>query len=94
MTKTELANNVAAKAGVSREIATKSIEAWTEVVIEALAKGENVQIIGFGTFEVRDRAERMGHNPSTGEEIKIPACKVAAFKAGKNLKDAVNLPKK
>jgi len=91
MTKTELAANVAAKAEISKTNAAKAVEAWIETVTETLSGGDNIQSIGFGTFEVRDRAARVGHNPTTREEIQIPACKVAVFKAGKKLKDAVNV---
>lgn len=91
MTKTELAANVAAKAEISKTNAAKAVEAWIETVTETLSDGDNIQSIGFGTFEVRDRAARVGHNPTTREEIQISACKVAVFKAGKKLKDAVNV---
>lgn len=90
MTKTELATNLAEKAKMTKADATKFLEAWMEIITQALSKGDSVQLIGFGTFEVRNRAARVGHNPSTGEEIQIPASKTAAFKAGKKLKDAVN----
>lgn len=90
MTKSELAVNVAEKAGISKDMATKALEAWMSTISEALTEKESVQVIGFGTFEVRERAARIGHNPSTREEIQIPASKVAAFKAGKKLKEAVN----
>jgi len=90
MTKTELVANVAAKAELSKASAGKAVDAWIETVTETLSAGDNIQAVGFGSFDVRERAARVGHKPNTGEEIQIPACKVAVFKAGKKLKDAVN----
>ena len=90
MNKTELVAAVAEKAGLTKKDAEKAINAVTEAVKEALVKGDKVQLIGFGTYEVRERAARTGRNPQTGAEIKIAAAKVPAFKAGKALKDAVN----
>lgn len=87
--KADLINNVAEKTGLTKKDATAAVEALFETVTETLAKGDRVQVIGFGSFEVRDRAARKGRNPQTGEEIEIPATKVPAFKAGKALKDAV-----
>ena len=90
MNKTELVAAVAAKAGLTKDQAAKAVGAVFGTMTEALAKGEAVQLIGFGTFEVRERAEKQGINPATKETITIPAAKVPAFKAGKALKDAVN----
>ncbi len=87
--KADLIDGVAEKSGLTKKDATAAVEGLFEVVTETLAEGERVQVIGFGTFEVRDRAARKGRNPQTGEEIQIPATKVPAFKAGKGLKDAV-----
>ena len=89
MNKTELINSVAESAGLSKKDATKAVEAVFETIQSTLAKGEKVQVIGFGKFEVRERAARKGRNPQSGEEIDIAASKVPAFKAGKALKDAV-----
>ena len=88
MTKTELINAVAEKADLSKKDAEKAVSAVLEGITDALISGEKVQL-GFGTFEVRDRAAREGKNPATGETIQIEATKVPAFKAGKALKDAV-----
>ncbi|GAB2498793.1 HU family DNA-binding protein [Alkalibacterium psychrotolerans] len=87
--KAELIEKVAASADLTKKDATAAVEAVFETITESLADGEKVQVIGFGNFEVRDRAARKGRNPQTGEEIQIPASKVPAFKAGKALKDAV-----
>lgn len=87
--KADLIDGVASKSGLTKKDATAAVEALFEVVTETLSEGERVQVIGFGTFEVRDRAARKGRNPQTGDEIQIPATKVPAFKAGKGLKDAV-----
>ncbi len=89
MTKTDLVAGISEKVGISRKEADKMLSAVLEVITEALAKGEKIQLVGFGTFEVKERAARKGHNPQTKEEIEIPACKVPSFKAGKNLKEAV-----
>ncbi|MBD7906962.1 HU family DNA-binding protein [Sporosarcina gallistercoris] len=89
MNKTELINSVAESAGLSKKDATKAVETVFETIQDALSKGEKVQLIGFGNFEVRERAARKGRNPQSGEEIEIAASKVPAFKAGKALKDAV-----
>ncbi|MDX5322959.1 MAG: HU family DNA-binding protein [Exiguobacterium sp.] len=89
MKKTELIQAVAEKAEVSKKEATTVVEATFESITEALQNGEKIQLIGFGTFEVRERAARKGRNPRTKEDIEIPASKVPAFKAGKALKDAV-----
>ena len=90
MNKTELVANVAEKAGLSKKDAEKALSAVIESVEEALVEGDKVQLIGFGTFEVKDRAARTGRNPQTGKEIKIAASRNPVFKAGKALKDAVN----
>ena len=90
MNKTELVEAVVAKTGGSKKDAEVTIKATFEAITEAIAKGDKVALIGFGNFEVRDRAARTGKNPQTGEEVKIAACKVPAFKAGKALKEAVN----
>ncbi len=87
--KTELINAVAESAELSKKDATKAVDAVFDTVQDALAKGDKVQLIGFGNFEVRERAARKGRNPQTGEEIEISASKVPAFKPGKALKDAV-----
>ena len=90
MNKTELVANVAEKAGLSKKDAEKALGAVIESIEEALVEGDKVQLIGFGTFEVKDRAARTGRNPQTGKEIKIAASRKPVFKAGKALKDAVN----
>ena len=89
MNKTELVEAVAKKMGTTKKEAEAAVSAFTETVKEALAEGKKVQLVGFGNFEVRERAARKGRNPQTGEEIEIPASKVPAFKPGKSLKDAV-----
>ncbi len=89
MNKTELVTAVAEKTELTKKDATKAVEAVFDTIQETLANGEKVQLIGFGNFEVRDRAARKGRNPQTGKEIEIPASKVPAFKAGKALKEAV-----
>jgi len=90
MNKAELISRVAEKAGLTKKDSEKAVNAMIEVIEEALAAGEKVSLVGFGTFEVRSRAERKGRNPRTGQEITIPASKVPAFKAGKALKEAVD----
>ena len=90
MNKTELIASVAEKAGLTKKDAEKAINGLFSSVEEALAKDDKVQIIGFGTFEVKTREERKGRNPQTGAEITIPASKTPVFKAGKGLKDVVN----
>ncbi|GEP18681.1 HU family DNA-binding protein [Pediococcus argentinicus] len=87
--KAELVDNVAKKTGLTKKDATAAVDAVFGSVQDNLKKGEKVQLIGFGTFEVRSRAARKGRNPQTGKEIEIPASKVPAFKPGKALKDAV-----
>ncbi|ARD49445.1 HU family DNA-binding protein [Sporosarcina sp. P26b] len=89
MNKTELINSVAEAAGLTKKDATKAVEAVFDTIQSTLANGDKVQLIGFGNFEVRERAARKGRNPQSGEEIEIAASKVPAFKAGKALKDAV-----
>lgn len=90
MNKTELIAAVAEKAEISKKDAEKAIKAFTDVVAEELVKGEKVQLVGFGTFEVSERAEREGRNPQTREPMTIAASKSPKFKAGKALKDMVN----
>ena len=87
--KAELIEKVAAATDLTKKDATAAVDAVFSTIHDALANGEKVQLIGFGNFEVRSRAERKGRNPQTGEEIEIPASKVPAFKPGKALKDAV-----
>ena len=89
MNKTELVASIADKAAITKKDAEKVLNSVTASIEEALAKGDKVQLVGFGTFEVRSRSERSGRNPKTGEVIKIASAKVPAFKAGKALKDAV-----
>lgn len=89
MNKAELVNAVAETGELSKKDATKAVDTVFETITEALKNGDKVQLIGFGNFEVRERAARKGRNPQTGEEIDIAASKVPAFSAGKALKDAV-----
>ncbi len=89
MNKSELIDAVASKTELSKKDSEKAVNAVVEAVKAALAKGDKVQLVGFGTFEVRKRNARTGLNPQTKKAIKIPATKVPAFKAGKALKDAV-----
>ena len=90
MTRTELVANVAEKAGITKKSADLVLNSLFETIKQALVEGDKVQIIGFGTFEIRNRAARKGRNPQSGEEIDIPASKLPSFKAGKALKEAVN----
>ena len=90
MTKSQLIDAIAEKASLSKADASKSLSATLESVTDALKAGEKVVLIGFGTFSVSLRAARTGKNPQTGEVIAIPASKAAKFKAGQQLKDAVN----
>ncbi|MCB1866107.1 MAG: HU family DNA-binding protein [Chromatiales bacterium] len=90
MNKTELIDRVAAVADLSKAEATRAVDALVEVVTDAMRGGDSVNLVGFGSFVVRERAARSGRNPRTGEMIEIAASKVPAFKAGKALKDAVN----
>ncbi len=89
MNKTELVGAVAEKAEITKKDAEKAVNAILASIEDAMAKGDKVQLVGFGTFEVRQRAARTGRNPQTGKEIKIAATKVPAFKPGKALKDSV-----
>ena len=90
MNKTELIAAIAEQAEISKKDAEKALKAFVDVVTEQLKEGEKVQLVGFGTFEVSERAAREGINPQTGKTMKIAACKAPKFKAGKALKDAVN----
>lgn len=89
MNKSELVSAMAAKANLSKKDAEAALNAFTDVVADTLKKGDKIALVGFGTFETRERAAREGRNPQTGATIKIAASKVPAFKAGKALKDAV-----
>ncbi len=89
MTKTELVEKVATQISITKKDALAAVDGIFTSIEESLANGDKVQIIGFGTFEVRDRSERVGRNPQSGEEMTIPAKKVPAFKPGKQLKDSV-----
>ena len=89
MNKSSLIAAVAEKAGITKKDSEKAVAAFIETVQEALKAGDKVQLVGFGTFEVRERAAREGKNPQTGETIKIAASKVPAFKAGQALKDSL-----
>ncbi len=90
MNKTELVAAMAAKADLSKKDAEAALKAFTDVVAEQLKKGDKIQLVGFGTFEVSKRSARSGRNPRTGETMKIAASKAPKFKAGKALKDTVN----
>ncbi len=90
MTKTELVNSMAEKAGLSKADAEKALKAFVDSVTDTLQQGDKISLVGFGTFSVGDRAARTGKNPQTGAALQIPAAKVPKFKAGKALKDAVN----
>lgn len=90
MNKTDLINALSSKTSTTKKAAEENLDAFIDVITEALKNGEKVQLVGFGTFETKTRAARKGINPQTKEEIKIPASTVPAFKAGKALKDAVN----
>ena len=90
MNKTDLIDAVAGDADVSKAEAARVVDAVIDSITRALKKGDTVTLVGFGTFQVRERAARSGRNPKTGETIKIDASKNPAFKAGKALKDAVN----
>jgi DNA-binding protein HU-beta len=89
LNRSELVDLVAGKANLSKKDSDKALKAVLDGISDSLAKGENVQLVGFGTFEVRSRKAREGRNPATGEAIKIKASKAPAFKAGKALKDKV-----
>jgi len=88
--KAELISVMAEKSGLTKKDTEKALNSFIEAVEEALVNGDKVQLVGFGTFEVRERSARKGRNPQTGEEIDIPAASVPAFKAGKALKDSIN----
>ena len=90
MNKSDLIAEIAAKTGSTKKDAEATLNTFVDVVTESLVKGDKVQLVGFGSFEVRKRAARKGRNPQTKEEIKIPASKAPVFKAGKALKDLVN----
>ena len=90
MNKAELVAAIAAKTGESKKATEATVNAFVEVVSDSLKGGDKVQLVGFGSFEVRKRAARKGRNPQTKEEIKIPASKAPVFRAGKPLKDLVN----
>ena len=90
MNKTELIAAMADQAGISKKDAEKALNAFTDVVADEFKKGEKVQLVGFGTFEVSERAAREGKNPQSGEPMKIAASKAPKFKAGKALKDMIN----
>ena len=90
MNKTELVAAIAEKTGLTKKDAEGAVKAFTDTVAEQLKAGDKIQLVGFGTFEVAERAAREGRNPTTGATIKIPASKAPKFKAGKALKDAVN----
>ena len=90
MNKTELIKKVADKTDLTKKDAELAVSAMIDVIVEAVAEGEKVQIVGFGTFEQRERKERSGVDPRTHEKLTIPASKVPAFKAGKSFKDAVD----
>ncbi|HHY41591.1 MAG TPA: HU family DNA-binding protein [Thermoanaerobacterales bacterium] len=90
MNKAELISVMAEKSGLTKKDTEKALNSFIEAVEEALVNGDKVQLVGFGTFEVRERSARKGRNPQTGEEIDIPAASVPAFKAGKALKDSIN----
>ncbi|HEK1084549.1 TPA: DNA-binding protein HU-beta [Proteus mirabilis] len=90
MNKTQLIDKISANADITKAAAGRVVDAMVASITESLQKGDDVALVGFGTFTVRDRAARTGRNPQTGKEIQIAAAKVPAFRAGKGLKDAVN----
>ena len=90
MNKNELVSTVAEKSGFSKKDAAIALDSVIAAISESLAQGEKIQLVGFGTFEVKERAARSGKNPRTGEVVEIPASKAPVFKAGKALKDAVS----
>ncbi|HBT20680.1 MAG TPA: integration host factor subunit alpha [Peptococcaceae bacterium] len=90
MNKSDLISAVAEKADLTKKDAEKAVNAIFKSIEEALARNDKVQLVGFGTFEIKERAARVGRNPRTGEEIKIPATRVPSFKAGKALREAVS----
>ena len=89
MNKSELVVSVAKETNMTKKAASEAVEATLSVIQDALARGEKVTLVGFGTFDVRDRKERQGVNPSTGERITIPATRVPVFKAGKALREVI-----
>lgn len=89
MNKQDLINAIAKETGLTKRDSTAALDATINTIVKALSKGEDVQLIGFGKFEVRNRAARKGRNPQTGEAIQIPATKAPAFRAGKALKEVV-----
>ena len=90
MNKTQVIEAVAAKTGMKKKAAEEAVNAFLSTIEEALAQGEKVQLVGFGTFETKERASRMGRNPATGEALEIAASKHPAFTAGKALKETIN----
>ena len=90
MNKSKLIDTIASEAGISTADAARALNATTDAIINTMSSGDSVQLTGFGSFMVRDRAARIGRNPQTGATIQIKASKIAAFKAGKALKEAVN----
>ncbi len=90
MNKSELIAEVAEKTGLTKKDAEAAVKAVTDTITDAMIQGDKVQLVGFGTFEVRERAARFGRDPRTGESMEIAASKAQAFKAGQGLKDAVN----
>lgn len=90
MNKSELVDSVAQKAGLTKEQATKAVNAFVSTIEDVMLAGDSLTLVGFGTFGIKERAARTGRNPQTGAEIKIAASKVASFKAGKTLKDRAN----
>lgn len=90
MNKTELIAAVAEKAGISKKDADAAVNTTLDTIVEMVAAGDKVQLVGFGTFEPRERSAKTGKNPRTGESIEIPASKIPAFKAGKAFKDILN----
>lgn len=94
MNKAQLVSALAAKSGLSKKDSEKALKAFVTVITDTLAKNDKIQLVGFGTFAVKDRPSRVARNPRTGEAIKVKASKAATFKAGKALKDSVNSKKK
>ncbi|MCL1623776.1 HU family DNA-binding protein [Moraxella sp. Tifton1] len=90
MNKSELIDAIANEAGLTKDQAAKALNAFTSSVQDALVRGDNVALVGFGTFSIKERAARSGRNPKTGEPLQIAASKIPSFKAGKVFKDAVN----
>jgi DNA-binding protein HU-beta len=90
MNKQELITSIAKESGLTKKDSAAAVDAFTSVVTASLASGEPVRLLGFGTFDVKDRPARVGKNPKTGETINIPASKAPAFKAGKEFKDKLN----